>query len=245
MTGRSSWWNENWQGNRSTRRRPAPVPHFPPNIQRDLTWYWTRRGGKPATYRLSCGTAGAPQRRRTFGSDKQLSSKTPHHGIRFLVMLKAMRYSKLYKIKYPNLNWMYTSRFLFVQWAVSSKFHKLSIAIKVKKNTGVGQVLTNSVLTGVGHWIHFNINLLCTHPWGSPPVSNVNKMYHTLGDHQLLRKASTLSWKIACLSLLTYPPPLCHLYRISRDCLILGNTCLDFLIRIPERFGKKEDDWRW
>jgi hypothetical protein len=47
------------RGNRSTRRKPAPVPLFPPQIPHDLTWDRTpgRRGGKPATNRLSYGTA--------------------------------------------------------------------------------------------------------------------------------------------------------------------------------------------
>jgi hypothetical protein len=43
------------RGNRSTRRKPAPVPLWPPQIPHDLTW--DRRGGKPATNRLSYGTA--------------------------------------------------------------------------------------------------------------------------------------------------------------------------------------------
>jgi hypothetical protein len=36
------WWNENWQGNRSTRRKPTPVPLCSPQIPHDLirarTW---------------------------------------------------------------------------------------------------------------------------------------------------------------------------------------------------------------
>jgi hypothetical protein len=52
-----SWWNGNWQGNRSTRRKPAPVPLCPPKIPHDLGSNPGRRGGKPATNRLSCGTA--------------------------------------------------------------------------------------------------------------------------------------------------------------------------------------------
>jgi hypothetical protein len=47
------------RGNRSTVRKPAPVPLCPPQIPHDLTWVRTRalRGGKPATNRLSYGTA--------------------------------------------------------------------------------------------------------------------------------------------------------------------------------------------
>jgi hypothetical protein len=30
------------RGNRSTRRKPAPVPHCPPQIPHDLTWDRTR-----------------------------------------------------------------------------------------------------------------------------------------------------------------------------------------------------------
>jgi hypothetical protein len=46
------------RGNRSTRRKPAPVPLCPPQIPHDLTWARTpgRRGGKPATNCLSYGT---------------------------------------------------------------------------------------------------------------------------------------------------------------------------------------------
>jgi hypothetical protein len=45
------------RGNRSTRRKPAPVPLCPPQIPHDLGSYLGRRGGKPATNRLSYGTA--------------------------------------------------------------------------------------------------------------------------------------------------------------------------------------------
>jgi hypothetical protein len=47
------------RGNRSARREPAAVPLCPPQIPHDLTWTRTRdrRGGKPATNRLSYGTA--------------------------------------------------------------------------------------------------------------------------------------------------------------------------------------------
>jgi hypothetical protein len=45
------------RGNRSTRRKPAPVPLCPPRIPHDLESNPGRRGGKPATNRLSYGTA--------------------------------------------------------------------------------------------------------------------------------------------------------------------------------------------
>jgi hypothetical protein len=45
------------RGNRSTRRKPAPVPLCPPQIPHDLGSNPGRRDGKPATNRLSCGTA--------------------------------------------------------------------------------------------------------------------------------------------------------------------------------------------
>jgi hypothetical protein len=49
------------RGNRSTRREPAPAPLCPPQIP-NPTWpdsgsNPSLRGGKPATKRLSCGTA--------------------------------------------------------------------------------------------------------------------------------------------------------------------------------------------
>jgi hypothetical protein len=37
-----NWWNEDWQGNRSTRRKPAPAPLYPPQISHDLIRVWTR-----------------------------------------------------------------------------------------------------------------------------------------------------------------------------------------------------------
>jgi hypothetical protein len=45
-------------GNRSTRRKPAPVPLCTPQIPHNLTWVSNpiRRGGKPATNRLNYGT---------------------------------------------------------------------------------------------------------------------------------------------------------------------------------------------
>jgi hypothetical protein len=47
------------RGNRSTRRKPAPVPLWPPQIPHYLTWARTRAAavGKPAIKRLSYGTA--------------------------------------------------------------------------------------------------------------------------------------------------------------------------------------------
>jgi hypothetical protein len=47
------------RGNRSTRRKPAPAPLCPPEIPHDQTRARTpgRRGGKPATNRLSYGAA--------------------------------------------------------------------------------------------------------------------------------------------------------------------------------------------
>jgi hypothetical protein len=45
------------RGNWSTRRKPAPVPLYPPQIPHDLGSSPGRRGGKPATNRLSYGTA--------------------------------------------------------------------------------------------------------------------------------------------------------------------------------------------
>jgi hypothetical protein len=47
------------KGNRSTRRKPAPVPFCPPKILQDLTRARTRAcfGGKPATNCLSYGSA--------------------------------------------------------------------------------------------------------------------------------------------------------------------------------------------
>jgi hypothetical protein len=38
----SNWWNEDWQGNRNTRRKPAPAPFCPPQIQLDQTRARTR-----------------------------------------------------------------------------------------------------------------------------------------------------------------------------------------------------------
>jgi hypothetical protein len=52
----SSRWNENWQGNRSTRRKPAPVLLCSPQMPHDLGSNPDHRGGKPATNRLSYGT---------------------------------------------------------------------------------------------------------------------------------------------------------------------------------------------
>jgi hypothetical protein len=47
------------RGNRSTRRKPAPAPFCPPKIPHDHTRARTpgRRGGKPATNRVSYGAA--------------------------------------------------------------------------------------------------------------------------------------------------------------------------------------------
>jgi hypothetical protein len=45
------------RGNRSTRRKPAPVQLYPPQIPHDLGSNPGRRGGKPATNRLSYVTA--------------------------------------------------------------------------------------------------------------------------------------------------------------------------------------------
>jgi hypothetical protein len=36
------WWNEDWQGKPSTRRKPAPGPFCPPQIPLEQTRIWTR-----------------------------------------------------------------------------------------------------------------------------------------------------------------------------------------------------------
>jgi hypothetical protein len=36
------WWNKDWQGNRTTRRKPAPAPLSPPQIPLDQTQARTR-----------------------------------------------------------------------------------------------------------------------------------------------------------------------------------------------------------
>jgi hypothetical protein len=61
------------RGNRSTCRKPAPAPLCPPQIPHDQTRARTpgRRGGKPATNRLSYGAAFA----KDFMSVKQNSEK--------------------------------------------------------------------------------------------------------------------------------------------------------------------------
>jgi hypothetical protein len=49
------------RGNRSTRRKPAPVPLCPPQIPHACPYAKPgRRGGKPETNRLSYGTALRP-----------------------------------------------------------------------------------------------------------------------------------------------------------------------------------------
>jgi hypothetical protein len=55
----SNWWNEIWQGKPKYRRKPTPAPLCPPQ---NPTWQTRSRtpdrsGGKPATNRLSYGTA--------------------------------------------------------------------------------------------------------------------------------------------------------------------------------------------
>jgi hypothetical protein len=46
------------RGNRNTRRKPAPLPFCPPQIPQDYPdANPVRRGGKPATNRLSYGMA--------------------------------------------------------------------------------------------------------------------------------------------------------------------------------------------
>jgi hypothetical protein len=44
------------RGNRSIRRKPAPVPLRPPQTPHAASANPDRRGGKPANNRLSCGT---------------------------------------------------------------------------------------------------------------------------------------------------------------------------------------------
>jgi hypothetical protein len=53
----SGRWNENFKVKRSTRRKPVPVPLYPPQIPHEVTWDTGCRGGKSATNRLSYGTA--------------------------------------------------------------------------------------------------------------------------------------------------------------------------------------------
>jgi hypothetical protein len=51
------------KGNRSYRRKPAPVPLCPPRIPHDLGSNLGRRGGKPAANRLSYMYGTAKQRK--------------------------------------------------------------------------------------------------------------------------------------------------------------------------------------
>jgi hypothetical protein len=62
------------RGNRSTRRKPNPVPLCPPEISHDLTMGSNpgRRGGKPVTNRLNYGTAG-------LRSNTELANSTTKH----------------------------------------------------------------------------------------------------------------------------------------------------------------------
>jgi hypothetical protein len=54
----NSWWNEDWQGKPKFRRKPAPAPLSPPQIPlQTMGSNPGRRGGKPATNRLSYGGA--------------------------------------------------------------------------------------------------------------------------------------------------------------------------------------------
>jgi hypothetical protein len=46
-----------YRGNRSTRRKPAPLPFCPPQIPHDLGSNTGRSGGKPVTNRLNHGSA--------------------------------------------------------------------------------------------------------------------------------------------------------------------------------------------
>jgi hypothetical protein len=52
-----SWWNEDWQGKPKYWEKTCPVPLCPPEIPPDLGSNPGRGGGKPATNRLSYGTA--------------------------------------------------------------------------------------------------------------------------------------------------------------------------------------------
>jgi hypothetical protein len=56
----STWWDEHWQGNRSTRRKPASVPLCPPQISHDLTWYRTR-ATEVGSRRLTAWAMARPQ----------------------------------------------------------------------------------------------------------------------------------------------------------------------------------------
>jgi hypothetical protein len=54
----SVWWNENWQGETEALGENLPPCYFgPPQIPHDLGSNPGSRGGKPATNRLSYGTA--------------------------------------------------------------------------------------------------------------------------------------------------------------------------------------------
>jgi hypothetical protein len=70
------------RGNRSTRRKPAPVPLYPPQIPHDLGSNPGLRGGKPASNRLSHGTASSVSMVMVYELDGQGS--IPGKGKRFL-----------------------------------------------------------------------------------------------------------------------------------------------------------------
>jgi hypothetical protein len=62
------------RGNRSTRRKPATVPLCRPQIPHDLGSNPRRRGGKPATNRLSYGTACSMELLEILGEEHKLRS---------------------------------------------------------------------------------------------------------------------------------------------------------------------------
>jgi hypothetical protein len=48
------------RGNRSTRRKPVPVPLCPPQIPHDLTWGRTRAAAAVGSQRLTAGAMARP-----------------------------------------------------------------------------------------------------------------------------------------------------------------------------------------
>jgi hypothetical protein len=69
------------KGNRNIRR-PVPMPSYPPQYPHDVNWdpNPSRRGGKPATNRLSYGTAYLRRCLWRLNAEVQVQSQGPSYG---------------------------------------------------------------------------------------------------------------------------------------------------------------------
>jgi hypothetical protein len=94
------------RGNRSTRRKPAPVPLCPPQILHDLTWDRTRAAAV-GSQRLTAWAMARPWLRWLKYIDENLKSP-PKQFCKSVASFKKIHFTSIQHINNKEMNWIIT-----------------------------------------------------------------------------------------------------------------------------------------